>query len=68
MAKLVKKAVLINDCVAAGFGLTDLKPSDAIVLHHEGGDKTLKKLNGEPVAAVVMGTGLGAVYLTSENG
>jgi glucokinase len=39
LGKVIKKAVLINDCVAAGFGLTDLDSKDIVVLHHESGDK-----------------------------
>lgn len=69
LGKVVARAVLINDCVATGLGLTALDPEDVRCLHKPTSWTTdLPPMLGEPMAAVVVGTGLGAVYLTADNG
>mmetsp|Transcript_21229 Transcript_21229/g.55393 ORF Transcript_21229/g.55393 Transcript_21229/m.55393 type:complete len:344 (+) Transcript_21229:105-1136(+) len=56
----VRKAVLINDFVAVGFGLTALPPKDAEMLH----PAAVKPR--APIACIGAGTGLGEVFLTWE--
>jgi glucokinase len=65
LGKVVKRAVLINDCVATGLGLTAVDAADITCLHTPPGGPTLPPMQGAPMAAVVVGTGLGAVFLTN---
>eukprot|EP00038_Savillea_parva_P013092 m.208900 g.208900 ORF g.208900 m.208900 type:complete len:353 (+) comp24299_c0_seq1:404-1462(+) len=56
----VLKAVLINDFIGVGLGLTALGPDDVVTLHD------VPKVEGAPMACVGAGTGLGEVFLTWE--
>lgn len=53
-------AVLINDFVAVGLGVTGISSNDVITLHEASSGTMLKGTK----AAVGAGTGLGAVFMT----
>ena len=72
----MKKACLINDFVAVGLGVPALSECDVVNLHTpcvdgnqvNGSDGEVTnqdlKVQGGAMAAVGVGTGLGAVYMT----
>ena len=67
LGQIIQRGVLVNDCVATGLGLTAVDPCHLQCLHTPEGGPTLPPMVGETMAAVVVGTGLGAVYLTSQS-
>lgn len=63
LGSVVKRAVLINDFVAVGLGLTVVPDGDITTLHS--GSAGIKP--GGVKACAGAGTGLGEVYLTNQS-